>query len=1137
MKKKLNKFFVSSTFVDMHQERDELLKKVFPAFREESNAHASEVEMIELRWGLDSKNLQDEALVSRVVGTCLSEIDRSRPFLLVYLSERWGWVPPRQFVPEELASKFHEDINGKSVTALEIDYALKEKSLDQEKDLELPRCIICLRDLSGAHIPDKLHDDYFEEDPDNRQKLKDLKEWLRETFNDSVIEYTAEFDPTKNQLGNFRVKDENQTPLADAILAKLKEKFQFEWAVYEKLPWQQRMLESARTFVSNRAESFVGRTRIVGELKYKLLDAQCIFLRGLPGSGKTSISCKVADDFRRAGQNVCFITCGTSTQNTRSEFILQQMIFFLEHEILKIDSSFYSTDYNKCKSYFFLLCEKISSNEHVYLFFDAIEQISDKKVQNLDFIPTTYKNIHCLVTCTNDYEIPAKFSNPAMSLQSIDKLDDENIKAIFRRDENAEDDVELEEITRKKLVKFFTLLMNLSETEATQLVEELSQKDLIQGAVDSFKQSPAMLNETMPFLIEDILELDSTEVVPVLKAMLDRKGKTLYPLTAEAVLNQKNSCNPLYLELIDMLLNMIMSDELLRPEIKKNANLITNLTVDMVNKMSHDHTPVAKYVLNKALEKLCINPSEIMELINLLAVSRYGLTVNNLLDLLGAENFKQLDWATLRRFLNNFFVERNDNHIDLAHNIIRASIRADISADEVARLEKKLGEYIEELAPEDSLRRTEGIYYSKLLSKYKFGAKLFAQAYRTKDQLLSTAIFSVLRDDDGVQFVVNCLEHINDEETAINAISFFIGDNFDQIIIGDSKKVAWQVAQKISATLLNIFDKEQRNTPIYQQIRSQLAMYELRLDDISNAKKIYEEIMQWADDNFDTVSQKQKLNTCRLLSTCCDQLAKFAAKEGDINKVQHFAEENVRWSNMALAIDDSPERDKYAILTAVKEIALEIRKNHGRATEEILELSRKAYELSKENFEKHTNWFDGVLLCKTCASFINFNVSLGRDEDALDVARQGLECVQTILQLDANSLESLKIATDLLKEIATAELYSFKFEQGVEHAKESIRLLSQVFSQNKTKEISDLLREMTEDLLATSYATYKEFYQIYDQDSSLEKMKRLVEATEAIVDLQYNARLGILLTKDYFAQLSDKQKKEKHCNMCCNDPR
>lgn len=203
MKKKLNKFFVSSTFVDMHQERDELLKKVFPAFREESNAHAIEVEMIELRWGLDSKNLQDEALVSRIVGTCLSEIDRSRPFLLVYLSERWGWVPPRQFIPEELASKFHEDIDGKSVTALEIDYALKEKGLDQEKDLELPRCIICLRDLSGTHIPDKLHDDYFEKNPDNRQKLKDLKEWLRETFNDSIIEYTAEFDPTKKSTWKF----------------------------------------------------------------------------------------------------------------------------------------------------------------------------------------------------------------------------------------------------------------------------------------------------------------------------------------------------------------------------------------------------------------------------------------------------------------------------------------------------------------------------------------------------------------------------------------------------------------------------------------------------------------------------------------------------------------------------------------------------------------------------------------------------------------------------------------------------------------------------------------------------------------------------------------------------------------------
>lgn len=1093
------KFFVSSTFLDMHQERDELLKKIFPAFREAANAHGTDAEMIELRWGVNTEGLKDEALVSRVVGTCLHEIDRSRPFLLCYISERRGWVLPRKFITKEIVDKFvPEDIADQSVTELELAYSLKKNS-------EPPRCIICIRDLSETDIPGKFHNIYFDDDEDNPKKLEALKNWLREEFRDSIIEYTADFNPTNERLENFRVKDKVQTPLADAILAKLKEKFNDEWVAYEKLNLFQRTLKSSKTFVSNRADLFVERKELVADLKAKLLKSQCLILRGLPGMGKTSIACKLANDLFQLNQNVCFIPCGTSAQNSESKFILQQMIFFLEHEVLKMKSPFVdSTGYEKCKSYFFSLCKRIPPAVQIYLFFDSVEKIGDEQRKTLDFIPTTCRNVHCLITCVSDYEIPAKFFNPAISMQDIiNKLDDETVRATFRREENAADDVELEEITRKKLMKFCTLFMNLSEAQAEQFVAQLSQGDLIQKAVEMFKQSAANSNETMPFvfLVEDIAELESNEVLPILSAMLDRKGKTLYPQTAAVVLNKKNVRTPLYLELIDQLLNMIQSEDLLKPKFSGNPNLIT---VDKVNAMFEDPEGAVRYVLKEAIQKLCLNQKEITETVNLLATSRHGLRENDLRDLLGTENFKQLDWATLRRFLNKFFVERDT--IDLTSDIIRTDLRAAIPADKFTSLEKKIGKHIEQnLAPDDFLRRAEGMYYAKILGRYEFAVELFAQAFRTKDALLSATIYSVLCEDDGVPFAIECLKHIktDDEQSAECVLSFFMGNDFDKMMIGDSNK-SLQSARDLYATFSEIF-AENDKARLYQKIRAAQAIYELRLGNVEIAQKLYEEILHWGEENFKMTSRD--LDSCRLLSTCCDQLAEFATNKGDIASGQRYAEENVRWSRAARNIDK--KENIYTILTAVKETALAIRKNHGKATEEILKLSRRVYEMSRKAFNPY-DFTSNALLCKACGNFINVNISLDKDEEALAVATEGLDYAQNLVRLDANNLEVVKIAATLLREITIAELKNHKFKRATEHGTEATWLLIQAYSQNSTKELATLLSEMTVEFLEIIFADYQRATQKYLEDPQRKNFKRLEEITEAAVSFQNNAILAKL---------------------------
>ena len=60
-----------------------------------------------------------------VSSTCLDEIERSRPFFLGLIGDRYGWTPPRHDMKAALkAARFSLNDLNKSVTALEIEYGV-----------------------------------------------------------------------------------------------------------------------------------------------------------------------------------------------------------------------------------------------------------------------------------------------------------------------------------------------------------------------------------------------------------------------------------------------------------------------------------------------------------------------------------------------------------------------------------------------------------------------------------------------------------------------------------------------------------------------------------------------------------------------------------------------------------------------------------------------------------------------------------------------------------------------------------------------------------------------------------------------------------------------------------------------------
>lgn len=163
--------FLSSTFRDFAEERDLLVRKVFPELRRKCRERQVELVDVDLRWGITEK----EAQQGKVLPICLAEVDRSRPWFMGFIGERYGWVPtPEQFDPAIVQEQpwLEEHRGGKSVTELEILHGV----LNNPK--MAGRAFFYFRDSKWSK---KKGGSYLSEGSEEKAKLEALKERIRQS--------------------------------------------------------------------------------------------------------------------------------------------------------------------------------------------------------------------------------------------------------------------------------------------------------------------------------------------------------------------------------------------------------------------------------------------------------------------------------------------------------------------------------------------------------------------------------------------------------------------------------------------------------------------------------------------------------------------------------------------------------------------------------------------------------------------------------------------------------------------------------------------------------------------------------------------------------------------------------------------
>ncbi|MBN2376146.1 MAG: tetratricopeptide repeat protein [Sedimentisphaerales bacterium] len=369
--------FISSTFRDMKEERDYLVKFIFPQLRKLCESRSVTWGEVDLRWGVT----EEQAAEGQVLPICLEEINRCRPYFIGLLGERYGWVP--QNISPELLEKepwLKEQFEGrKSVTELEILHGV----------LRNPKmaghAYFYFRDPNFIDtLPEDRRSEYLCEDVDSADKLKTLKRQIR----DKQFPVRENY-PTPEALGELILKD--LTAVIDRLYP--------EGSQPDPLD---REAMDHEAYTQSRAQVYIGR-----ESYYQQLDehaggqsVQPLVILGESGGGKSALLANWIIRYRKAYPDAFIIQhyIGASPYSADWMAMLRRIMGeFKRH--LHIEEEIPSKP-EELRDAFKVWLYRAAAQKKIILVLDAINQLTDTdNAPDLPWLPLeTPANMRIIVS-------------------------------------------------------------------------------------------------------------------------------------------------------------------------------------------------------------------------------------------------------------------------------------------------------------------------------------------------------------------------------------------------------------------------------------------------------------------------------------------------------------------------------------------------------------------------------------------------------------------------------------------------------------------------------------------------------------------------------------------------------------------
>ena len=434
---KAQPLFISSTFTDMMAERDVLRDFVFPELEERLQERSVHLEPIDLRWGVQTGNAQEqeqkELLVLKV---CLNEIDRCKPFFIGLIGDRYGWVPPAQRMQAAESEKgFESTLKDKSVTALEIEYGVLASTEQLQRsffffreplpyDQMPPHVRAAYSDLHHPEIDEELA----------KTRLDNFKTLIKETVGaERVLTYKADWDGEKvSGLEDFKQQ------VLERLWRELDEQTK-ELLESRAKSWQDEERNYLADFIEDRTISFSGREDVIDALKsFALAEAGYetigLCLSGESGGGKSALFAKLHKELE---QKDVFLLAHAAGISLRSNSLTNMLTLWIEELAahLKLDISAELQEKSSLDDFVKLFSELLSraaTGKRVVILVDALNQFERsphaRHVTWLpELLPANAKFIFTAITGEETDKLAKRSGMRLQELQPINRSDAEKI--------------------------------------------------------------------------------------------------------------------------------------------------------------------------------------------------------------------------------------------------------------------------------------------------------------------------------------------------------------------------------------------------------------------------------------------------------------------------------------------------------------------------------------------------------------------------------------------------------------------------------------------------------------------------------------------------------------------------------------
>ncbi len=383
--------FISSTFRDMQEERDELLKFTFPELRKICQERGVTWGEVDLRWGITD----ELAAEGQVLPICLEEIARCRPYFIGILGERYGYV--MEEIDPQLCEQepWLEGQKGHSITEMEIlhgvlnnpDLAKHAFFYFRHPDFAMSQPYGLRADFIEGPYPEEIEkygpDEVTRRVDFRRQKLAQLKERirasglpLREGFRDS------------EQLGDW-------------VLEDLRRVIDRDFPEGSRPDEVFREANEHNLYAKRLVRAYVGGEAYCRQLENHLLnDDQPLVVLGASGLGKSTLLAKWAIEHQEANPADFVIMHFIGSTRASADWVAMlrrimgelKQAFDIKEEI--------PTRSEELSAVFNAWLHKSGTKKRIILILDGLNQLDDRDgAQGLFWLPRSVpKNVHIFMS-------------------------------------------------------------------------------------------------------------------------------------------------------------------------------------------------------------------------------------------------------------------------------------------------------------------------------------------------------------------------------------------------------------------------------------------------------------------------------------------------------------------------------------------------------------------------------------------------------------------------------------------------------------------------------------------------------------------------------------------------------------------